>query len=59
VRKIIPYIEEGHNVKIGQRIGMIRFGSQVDMVIPDITGLQIKVKNGAKVKAGISIIAGS
>ena len=57
VRKIVPYVKEGNDVALGQRIGMIRFGSQVDLVIPYIKGLRIKVKLNEKVKAGVSIIA--
>jgi len=57
VRKIVPYIEKGKDVKIGQRIGVIKFGSQVDIVIPDFPKIQMMVKNGIKVKAGTTIIA--
>ena len=57
VRKIQSYLEEGQKVKLGQRLGMIKFGSQVDLVIPHIQGLRINVKPGDAVKAGVSIIA--
>ena len=57
VRKIIPYVREGYEVRRGQRIGMIRFGSQVDLYLPDLPSLYIKVNPEEKVKAGISVIA--
>lgn len=57
VRKIIPYLTEGNEVKSGQRIGAIRFGSQVDVILPDLPSLTIEVTPGEKVKAGISIVA--
>jgi len=57
VRQIVSYLKEGDTVHIGQRLGMIRFGSQVDVIIPEIKGLQIKVKVGDIVLAGISILA--
>jgi len=57
VRKIIPYVGEGHEVQKGQRIGMIRFGSQVDLYLPDLPSLHIKVIPREKVKAGMSVIA--
>lgn len=57
VRKIITYIKQDQEIRIGDRIGMIRFGSQVDLVLPDISSLQIKAKPGEQVKAGLSIIA--
>jgi len=57
VRKIVSYIHEGQEIKKGDRIGVIRFGSQVDLILPDLPSIQIKVSPGEKVKAGISIVA--
>lgn len=57
VRKIIPYVQEGHEVRRGQRIGMIRFGSQVDLYLPDLPSLRIRINQHEKVKAGLSVIA--
>ena len=57
VRRIVSYFPEGHEVGRGQRIGVIRFGSQVDLIIPDLPSFRIEVKAGEKVTAGVSIIA--
>ncbi len=57
VRQIVSFLEEGDDVKIGQRIGKIRFGSQVDLVIPELPSLRIKAKPGDQVFAGESVIA--
>ncbi len=57
VRKIVPFIQEGYEVQRGQRIGMIRFGSQVDLYIPDLPSFFLKVNPGDTVKAGVSIVA--
>jgi phosphatidylserine decarboxylase len=57
VRKIVSYIKEGDSLDIGHRLGAIVFGSQVDVVIPELNKLRIEVKPGDEVKAGISIIA--
>ncbi|NIO22182.1 MAG: hypothetical protein GTN76_16010 [Candidatus Aenigmarchaeota archaeon] len=57
VRRISPCIKEREKVNIGQRIGMIRFGSQVDILIPAKQALELHVKPGKAVKAGVSIIA--
>lgn len=57
VRQIVSYLKEGDPVGLGQRIGMIRFGSQVDVAVPDIHSLKIKVKVGDPVTAGITILA--
>ncbi len=57
VRRIVTYIREGSEVRRGQRIGMIRFGSQVDVYLPDLPSLRIRVAPGEKVHAGVSIVA--
>ena len=57
VRKIVPYIKQGQEIQNGERMGIIRFGSQVDLILPDLPSLNITVKPGEKVKACISIIA--
>lgn len=57
VRNIIPFVREGDAVRQGQRVGKIRFGSQVDLILPDLPGLQITVNPGDKLKAGLSVIA--
>ncbi|MDO8726976.1 MAG: phosphatidylserine decarboxylase [Candidatus Methanoperedens sp.] len=55
IRRIVSYISEGSQVKRGERIGMIRFGSRVDVIIPEVYVYTVNV--GDKVKAGESIIA--
>lgn len=52
VRRIISYVKEGEQVALGQRIGMIRFGSQVDVVIPDRPGLQVVAAPGQRLRGG-------
>jgi phosphatidylserine decarboxylase len=34
-RRIVPFVREGETVAAGQRIGMIRFGSRVDVYLPE------------------------
>jgi phosphatidylserine decarboxylase len=57
VRKIVPYVREGQEIQKGTRIGVIRFGSQVDLILSDLPSIHIRVDPGEKVKAGLSIIA--
>ncbi len=57
VRKIVPYVQEGTQLQRGERLGMIRFGSQVDVVLPHLPDLQIAVAPGMKLQAGTSILA--
>ncbi|MBI5598141.1 MAG: phosphatidylserine decarboxylase family protein [Deltaproteobacteria bacterium] len=53
-RRIVCRVSEGSAVKKGDRIGMIRFGSRLDVYLPP--SVRIKVKVGDKVKAGSSIL---
>jgi phosphatidylserine decarboxylase len=57
VRQIVSFVQESQEVALGQRIGVIRFGSQVDLVLPFRANLEVVVKPGVKVKAGQSIVA--
>jgi phosphatidylserine decarboxylase len=57
VRKIVLYLQEGNEVGRGERIGMIRFGSQVDLILPNLPPVKIEVNQGDTVTAGISIVA--
>jgi phosphatidylserine decarboxylase len=56
VRQIITLVKEGQELKAGQRIGSIRFGSQVDIVLPKREGLRVLVKAGDRVEAGMTVI---
>ena len=57
VRRIVSYLKEGDEAEKGERMGMIRFGSQVDLLIPAKPGLQIEVREKEEVLAGLSVIA--
>ncbi len=54
-RRIYCYVREGQRVKRGERIGMIAFGSRVDVFIPET--YELLVQRGQKMKAGITPIA--
>jgi phosphatidylserine decarboxylase len=49
-RRIVFYPRPGDRLARGQRIGIILFGSRVDLFVPD--GAEVSVKAGDKVKAG-------
>jgi phosphatidylserine decarboxylase len=57
VRQIAAFVKPGEDVALGQRIGVIRLGSQVDVVLPDLSGLEVAVQPGDRVKAGESVLA--
>ena len=54
-RRIVPFIKPGDMVAAGQRVGLIRFGSRVDVYLPRGTGSRVLV--GQKTVAGETIIA--
>ena len=53
-RRIICRAHEGDQFKLGQRFGLIRFGSRVDIFLP--LNAKLNVSNGDNVTAGISVI---
>lgn len=53
-RRIVCKVKPGDLVKAGQRFGMIKFGSRVDLFLPE--NVEIKVELNQKVKAGETII---
>lgn len=57
VNKIECWIKEKQEIGKGERIGMIKMGSQVDLLFPMAPILNVEVKVGQKVKAGETIIA--
>ena len=54
-RRILFWRSRGDSVQIGERVGMIRFGSRVDLWLPPAA--QITVKPGDVVRGGKSIVA--
>ncbi len=57
VRRIVSFVDQGSMIARGERIGAIIFGSQVDVVIPNLSDLRIKVSRGERVMAGVTILA--
>ena len=54
-RRIVTYSKAGEKVKQGERMGIIRFGSRVDVFIPP--GSTIKAKLGDATVAGVTVLA--
>jgi phosphatidylserine decarboxylase len=54
-RRVICWKEEGETVALGELVGLIRFGSRVDVWLPLNT--EVAVKRGEKVKGGESVLA--
>lgn len=56
VNGIDSYVPEGGGVTKGEVFGMIRIGSQVDLVVPQLPDMITKVRPGDRVRAGESIL---
>ena len=54
-RRIVFNLREGDRVERGQRVGLIKFGSRTDIILP--AEADICVRTGQRVKGGSSIIA--
>ncbi len=54
-RRIVTYSAEGDTVTQGERMGIIRFGSRVDVFMP--AGSTVRVKEGEVTVAGTTVIA--
>lgn len=53
-RRIVYNIQEGDELKAGERFGIMKFGSRMDIVVPG--NVEIKVEPGDKTIAGESVI---
>ena len=54
-RRIICFKKENEKINKGERIGIVKLGSQVTLILPK--QINLKIKKGDNVKAGSSIIA--
>ncbi|MFN3517654.1 MAG: phosphatidylserine decarboxylase, partial [Novosphingobium sp.] len=54
-RRIVPFVKPGDMLAAGQRVGLIRFGSRVDVYLP--AGTEPKVLVGQKTIAGETVLA--
>ncbi|MEE4289331.1 MAG: phosphatidylserine decarboxylase, partial [Erythrobacter sp.] len=54
-RRIVPFVKPGNTLAKGQRVGLIRFGSRVDVYLP--AGTDPRVVLGQKVVAGETVLA--
>ncbi len=53
-RRIVWWVQTQQGVSQGERIGMIKLGSQVDIYVPMNVNIKVKVKE--KVKAGLTVL---
>jgi phosphatidylserine decarboxylase len=53
-RRILAFVNEGDTVEAGQRVGLIRFGSRVDVYLPAGTGPRVLL--GQRAIAGETVL---
>lgn len=54
-RRIVCWVKPGDTLQRGQRFGLIKFGSRVDVLMP--ADANLKVRNGDRVKGGSTVLA--
>lgn len=54
-RRIVPFVAEGQGLRTGERFGLIRFGSRLDVYLPD--GVAPLVALGQTMVAGETVLA--
>ena len=54
-RRIVFYPKVGDRLERGQRVGLIKFGSRVDVLLDSAASLNVKV--GDRVRGGASVLA--
>ena len=54
-RRILAFVREGDSVEAGQRVGLIRFGSRVDVYLPEGTGPRVLL--GQRTIGGETVLA--
>lgn len=54
-RRIVCRLKLGQEVQAGEKFGMIRFGSRVDIFLPE--GLELKLQKGDKIMGGETVMA--
>ena len=53
-RRIVCWSRPGDKLELGERFGLIKFGSRTDLVLPE--GVEVLVRVGERVSGGVTII---
>lgn len=53
-RRIVYHVREGDTVRAGERFGIVKFGSRMDVHVPP--GVAVHIREGDRVRAGESIL---
>jgi phosphatidylserine decarboxylase len=55
-RRIVCWLKAGEQVRAGERLGMIKFGSRTDLLIPAAQAVDVRVKVGDAVRGGSTVL---
>lgn len=55
-RRVVYWLKLNQDVALGERIGMMKFGSRLDMYLPE-ADVSVVVKKGDRVQAGLTVVA--
>jgi phosphatidylserine decarboxylase len=55
-RRIVCACPVGKHLNRGERFGMIKFGSRLEVFIPESTNIELNVMEGQKVTAGVTVL---
>lgn len=55
-RRIVTDLREGESIGRGRRIGMIKFGSRLELLVPDELVEEVRVSVGDKTVAGMTVL---
>jgi phosphatidylserine decarboxylase len=55
-RRIVCWLKAGDDLKPGERVGMIKFGSRTDVLLPPTAVHEVSVKVGDAVNGGSTIL---
>jgi phosphatidylserine decarboxylase len=56
-RRIVCWVAPGQCLDRGAKLGMIKFGSRTELVLPDTPDLVIQAQLGEHLQAGFSVVA--
>lgn len=54
-RRVVTWVRPGDKLEAGERIGLIRFGSRVDLILP--ARCAVRVRLGQRTVAGVTVVA--
>jgi phosphatidylserine decarboxylase len=55
-RRIVCVVRPGDEVKAGQRLGMVKFGSRLEVLVPADAAMDVYVKPGEAARAGTTVL---